>query len=50
MIQYEHFHTLNAEQCEDLEHEDIFMEDKESDNDPVHIEHEIRFSDLSLDA
>ena len=50
MIQYEHFRTLNTEQCKDLEYEDIFMEDKESGNDPVPIEHEIRFSDLSLDA
>ena len=50
MIRFEHFHTLNAEQNEDEEYESIFIEDKVSGSDPVPIEHEIRFSGLSLDA
>ena len=51
MIRFEHFHTLNAEQCQDQQElENIFIEDKVSGNDSVPIEHKIRFSGLSLDA
>ena len=51
MIRFEHFHTLNAEQCQDQQElENIFIEDKVSGNDTVPIEHKIRFSGLSLDA
>ena len=51
MIKFEHFHTLNAAQCEEKEYEDIFIEeDNVSGSGPVPIEHEIRISELSLDA
>ena len=51
MIRFEHFHTLNAEQCQDQQElENIFIEDKVSGNDTVPIKHKIRFSGLSLDA
>ena len=51
MIKFEHFHTINAAQCEEREYEDIFIEeDNVSGSGPVPIEHEIRFSELSLDA
>ena len=51
MTRFEHFHTLNAEQCQDQQElENIFIEDKVSGNDTVPIEHKIRFSGLSLDA
>ena len=51
MLKFEHFHTLNAEQSpaqlkENLE--DIFIKNKQGDGRPVTIEHELNFSDLSL--
>ena len=49
MVKFEHFHTLNAAQCEEKEYEDIFIDDNVSGSDPVPIEHKICFSGLSLD-
>ena len=49
MVKFEHFHTLNAAQCEEKEYEDIFIDNNVSGSDPVPIEHKIRFSGLSLD-
>ena len=51
MTKFEYVYTLNAAQCEEREYEDIFIEeDNVSGSGPVPIEHEIRFSELSLEA
>ena len=51
MLRYEHFHTLNEDKSSillDEEIEDIFIENKGDGDISIPINHELHFSDFSL--